>query len=91
MNLSLFIDMKKVIEVDPSNQQATRSLFRLEPLAAEKREKMKEEMIGTVLPFFFKYHEQHYWRFVISLWKAVDISSVKWLFLQSMFVSGNTW
>jgi len=46
--------MKKVIEVDPSNQQATRSLFRLEPLAAEKREKMKEEMIGTVLPFFFQ-------------------------------------
>jgi hypothetical protein len=44
--------MKKVIEVDPSNQQATRSLFRLEPLAAEKREKMKEEMIGNVLPFF---------------------------------------
>ena len=51
VNLSLFIDMKKVIEVDPSNQQATRSLFRLEPLAAEKREKMKEEMIGNVLPF----------------------------------------
>jgi len=43
--------MKKVIEVDPSNQQATRSLFRLEPLAVEKREKMKEEMIGNVLPF----------------------------------------
>ncbi|OEL36756.1 Tetratricopeptide repeat protein 1 [Dichanthelium oligosanthes] len=41
-------DMKKVIELDPSNQQATRSLFRLEPLAAEKREKMKEEMIGKL-------------------------------------------
>ncbi|KAG0540639.1 hypothetical protein BDA96_03G426100 [Sorghum bicolor] len=41
-------DMKKVIEMDPSNQQATRSLFRLEPLAAEKREKMKEEMIGKL-------------------------------------------
>ena len=52
VNWSLLIDMKKVIEVDPSNQQATRSLFRLEPLAAEKREKMKEEMIGNVLPFF---------------------------------------
>jgi hypothetical protein len=51
VNLSLFIDMKKVVEVDPSNQQATRSLFRLEPLAAEKREKMKEEMIGNVLLF----------------------------------------
>ncbi|XP_062200875.1 uncharacterized protein LOC133903490 isoform X2 [Phragmites australis] len=41
-------DMKKVIELDPSNQQAKRSLFRLEPLAAEKREKMKEEMIGKL-------------------------------------------
>ncbi|PWZ12127.1 Tetratricopeptide repeat protein 1 [Zea mays] len=41
-------DMKKVIEMDPSNQQATRSLFRLEPLAAEKREKVKEEMIGKL-------------------------------------------
>ncbi|CAD6343770.1 unnamed protein product [Miscanthus lutarioriparius] len=41
-------DMKKAIEVDPSNQQATRSLFRLEPLAAEKREKMKEEMIAKL-------------------------------------------
>ncbi|CAN6287875.1 unnamed protein product [Urochloa humidicola] len=41
-------DMKKVIELDPSNQQATRSLLRLEPLVAEKREKMKEEMIGKL-------------------------------------------
>ncbi|CAN6299014.1 unnamed protein product [Urochloa humidicola] len=41
-------DMKKVIELDPSNQQATKSLFRLEPLAAEKREKMKEEMIAKL-------------------------------------------
>uniref|UniRef100_A0A0A9F3M2 Uncharacterized protein n=1 Tax=Arundo donax TaxID=35708 RepID=A0A0A9F3M2_ARUDO len=41
-------DMKKVIELDPSNQQSKRSLFRLEPLAAEKREKMKEEMIGKL-------------------------------------------
>ncbi|XP_072955658.1 uncharacterized protein [Typha angustifolia] len=41
-------DMKKVIELDPSNDQARRSLRRLEPLAAEKREKMKEEMIGKL-------------------------------------------
>ncbi|XP_015697172.2 tetratricopeptide repeat protein 1 [Oryza brachyantha] len=41
-------DMKKVIELEPSNEQAKRSLFRLEPLAAEKREKMKEEMIGKL-------------------------------------------
>uniref|UniRef100_A0A0D9XKV6 Uncharacterized protein n=1 Tax=Leersia perrieri TaxID=77586 RepID=A0A0D9XKV6_9ORYZ len=41
-------DMKKIIELDASNEQAKRSLFRLEPLAAEKREKMKEEMIGKL-------------------------------------------
>ncbi|KAL6616188.1 hypothetical protein ACP70R_038458 [Stipagrostis hirtigluma subsp. patula] len=41
-------DMKKVLELDPSNEQAKRSLFRLEPLAAEKREKMKEEMIAKL-------------------------------------------
>ncbi|RZC73707.1 hypothetical protein C5167_049190 [Papaver somniferum] len=40
------IDMKKIVELDPSNNQARRSIVRLEPLAAEKREKMKEEMIG---------------------------------------------
>nr|CAD1837610.1 unnamed protein product [Ananas comosus var. bracteatus] len=38
-------DMKKVIELEPSNDQARKSLQHLEPLAAEKREKMKEEMI----------------------------------------------
>jgi hypothetical protein len=43
--------MKKILELDPSNQQAKRSLFHLEPLAAEKREKMKEEMIGNMLHF----------------------------------------
>ncbi|KAL6853475.1 hypothetical protein ACP4OV_019504 [Aristida adscensionis] len=42
-------DMKKIIELDPSNKQARLSLFRLEPLAAEKREKMKEEMIGKIV------------------------------------------
>jgi hypothetical protein len=50
--------MKRVIEVDPANEQAKRSLFRLEPLAAEKREKMKEEMMGNVLShFFLRYFE----------------------------------
>ncbi|KAI3985705.1 hypothetical protein MKX01_030619 [Papaver californicum] len=42
------IDMKKTVELDPSNNQARRSIVRLEPLAAEKREKMKEEMIGKL-------------------------------------------
>jgi hypothetical protein len=79
--------MKKVIEMDPSNQQATRSLFRLEPLAAEKREKMKEEMIGNVLPFFLQVPQTAlFWCLVISSWKVADISPVKWLFLRCMFV-----
>lgn len=47
LGVILISDMKKIIELDPSNEQAKRSLFRLEPLAAEKREKMKEEMIGN--------------------------------------------
>lgn len=38
--------MKKTLEFDPSNDQAKKTIRRLEPLAAEKREKMKEEMIG---------------------------------------------
>ncbi|KAK9098011.1 hypothetical protein Syun_025056 [Stephania yunnanensis] len=41
-------DMKKVLELDPSHDQASKSIRRLEPLAAEKREKMKEEMIGKL-------------------------------------------
>ncbi|KAF8407262.1 hypothetical protein HHK36_006389 [Tetracentron sinense] len=41
-------DMKKILELDPSNDQAIRTIRRLEPLAAEKREKMKEEMIGKL-------------------------------------------
>ncbi|KAK4270284.1 hypothetical protein QN277_023338 [Acacia crassicarpa] len=40
--------MKKILEIAPSNDQARRTLRRLEPLAAEKREKMKEEMIGKL-------------------------------------------
>ncbi|XVF47841.1 hypothetical protein PTKIN_Ptkin03bG0143100 [Pterospermum kingtungense] len=41
-------DMKKILELDPSNDQARKSIRCLEPLAAEKREKMKEEMIGKL-------------------------------------------
>ncbi|KAG6467032.1 tetratricopeptide repeat protein 1-like [Zingiber officinale] len=41
-------DLKKVIELDPSNDQGRRWIRRLEPIAAEKREKMKEEMIGKL-------------------------------------------
>ncbi|XP_076958350.1 uncharacterized protein LOC143634055 [Bidens hawaiensis] len=41
-------DMKKILELDPSNNQCRRTIFRLEPLAIEKREKMKEEMLGKL-------------------------------------------
>ncbi|XP_076910812.1 uncharacterized protein LOC143568573 [Bidens hawaiensis] len=41
-------DMKKILELDPSNVQSRRTIFRSEPLAIEKREKMKEEMLGKL-------------------------------------------
>ncbi|KAE8056096.1 hypothetical protein FH972_012892 [Carpinus fangiana] len=41
-------DMKKILELDPSNDQAKRTIRRLQPLAEEKREKMKDEMIGKL-------------------------------------------
>ncbi|KAL3535228.1 hypothetical protein ACH5RR_003689 [Cinchona calisaya] len=41
-------DMTKVLEVEPLNDQARRNIVRLKPLADEKREKMKEEMIGKL-------------------------------------------
>lgn len=44
--LNIPADMKKVLELDPANDQARKNIRRLEPIAAEKREKMKEEMIG---------------------------------------------
>ncbi|KAM1721268.1 hypothetical protein TB2_022368 [Malus domestica] len=42
------VDMKSVLELDPSNDQAKMAIRRLGPLAEEKREKMKEEMIGKL-------------------------------------------
>lgn len=41
-----FVDLKKVLELDQSDVQVRRTIQRLEPLAAEKRDKMKQEMIG---------------------------------------------
>ncbi|XP_074282597.1 uncharacterized protein LOC141607133 [Silene latifolia] len=41
-------DMKKILESEPSNIQARRNIVRLEPLAREKMEKMKDEMIGKL-------------------------------------------
>ncbi|KAL6984951.1 hypothetical protein U1Q18_018331 [Sarracenia purpurea var. burkii] len=37
--------LKKVLELDRSDFQARRTIQRLESLAAEKRERMKQEMI----------------------------------------------
>ncbi|XLR00701.1 hypothetical protein S83_066899 [Arachis hypogaea] len=34
-------DMKKILEIDPSNDQARKAIRRLEPLAVENREMMK--------------------------------------------------
>ncbi|XAR65545.1 hypothetical protein NMG60_11009702 [Bertholletia excelsa] len=41
-------DMKKILEFDPLDVQARRTIQQLEPLAAEKREKMKQEMIDKL-------------------------------------------
>ncbi|CAO2823056.1 unnamed protein product [Amaranthus hypochondriacus] len=41
-------DMKKILELEPSNDQARKNIVRLEPLAREKMEKMKEEMMGKL-------------------------------------------
>ncbi|KAJ9557768.1 hypothetical protein OSB04_012382 [Centaurea solstitialis] len=41
-------DLKKILELDPSNLQARRTIIRLEPLAIEKREKLKDEMLGKL-------------------------------------------
>ncbi|KAL4564211.1 hypothetical protein LXL04_028267 [Taraxacum kok-saghyz] len=41
-------DMKKMLELDPSSYQAKKTIIRLEPLAIQKREKMKEEMLGKL-------------------------------------------
>ncbi|GAA0138313.1 hypothetical protein LIER_00081 [Lithospermum erythrorhizon] len=41
-------DMTKILELDPSYDQARRNIIRLKPLADEKKEKMKEEMIGKL-------------------------------------------
>lgn len=42
----IWTDTKKIVELDPSNSQARRAIPRLEQLAKEKQEKLKEEMIG---------------------------------------------
>jgi hypothetical protein len=45
--------MKKILELDPSNDQAKKSIHRLGPLAEEKREKMKEEMICKHSEYYY--------------------------------------
>ncbi|XP_052199153.1 uncharacterized protein LOC127806129 [Diospyros lotus] len=41
-------DLKKILELDQSDVQARRTIQRLEPLAEEKRERMKQEMIDKL-------------------------------------------
>ncbi|CAI7779541.1 unnamed protein product [Closterium sp. NIES-54] len=41
-------DYKKVLEVDKTNAQARSSVRRLEPVVEERREKLKEEMLGKL-------------------------------------------
>ncbi|EPS64474.1 hypothetical protein M569_10307 [Genlisea aurea] len=41
-------DLNKILELDPDNDVARRNIIRLKPIADEKREKMKEEMIGKL-------------------------------------------
>lgn len=40
--------MKKILKDNPSNHEARISIARLEPLAREKFEKMKEEALGKI-------------------------------------------
>ena len=40
--------MKKVLELEAGNRAAASAIARLEPLVNEKREKMKEEMLGEL-------------------------------------------
>ena len=40
--------MKKALELDPYNKVARASVIRLEPIVAQKREELKEEMIGKM-------------------------------------------
>ncbi|RYR76055.1 hypothetical protein Ahy_A01g000651 isoform D [Arachis hypogaea] len=49
MSSSVEVHMKRILEIDPSNDQARKGICRLEPLAAEKREKMKEEMMDKIV------------------------------------------
>ncbi|KAJ7516583.1 hypothetical protein O6H91_22G064100 [Diphasiastrum complanatum] len=41
-------DMKKVLELDPANKEAARTVQKLDPVVAERREKLKEEMLGKL-------------------------------------------
>ncbi|GAA0151614.1 hypothetical protein Leryth_017087 [Lithospermum erythrorhizon] len=40
--------MTKILELHPSFDKARRNIIRLKPMADEKREKMKEEIIGKL-------------------------------------------
>ncbi|RVE41213.1 hypothetical protein evm_014135 [Chilo suppressalis] len=41
-------DYKKILELDPSHQEARKATHRLPPLIEEKNEKLKTEMLGKL-------------------------------------------
>lgn len=43
-------DLKKALELDPSNKAVRASIIRLEPIVAKKREELKDEMISKMFP-----------------------------------------
>ncbi|PHT94159.1 hypothetical protein T459_02041 [Capsicum annuum] len=50
LELNPTYNMTKILKLESSHDQARRSVIGLKPLADEKREKMKEEMIGEAEP-----------------------------------------
>lgn len=53
MTLIKVLLLVQVVELDPGNALATKTVQRLTPIVEEKREKMKEEMLGEtwLLPY----------------------------------------
>lgn len=46
----------QVLELNPEDPIAKKSIARLQPIVAERQEKMKDEMIGAVLSCIHAFH-----------------------------------